>query len=113
MKKFVKQLALSLSLSLLAPFAANAAGSITGTVASIYALPMSMVVMNGTPTGTPSCASTNPNRWAMDPTTANGQGQIALIRFAAALGKTVAIIGTGTCSLWTDTETVASILVTN
>jgi hypothetical protein len=54
----------------------------------------------------PSCA-TQGTRFAIDGSTAPGKVQIAALLTAIAMGKQIVVWGTGTCSVWGDTETVS------
>lgn len=56
--------------------------------------------------GIPSCGTSNPTRWALDASTVAGQAQVAVFLSAWAAHKQVAVVGTGSCSIWGDTETV-------
>lgn len=60
---------------------------------------------DGARSSVPACA-TESARFAIDASTAAGKTQAAGILTAFAMGKRVSIIGTGVCSVWSDTETV-------
>jgi hypothetical protein len=108
-KKFIQQLTLSLAL-VAASIGAQAAGSATGTVLGFYAAQSGiMLVYPSVSITTPSCTQTG--RFAIDTNTVSGKEQAAAIRFAFALGRTVSIYGAGTCSVFTDTESVTSVYV--
>lgn len=64
-----------------------------------------LIPTDGTRSGAPACA-TESYRFAIDASTAAGKTQAAGILTAFAMGKRVAIYGTGVCSVWNDTETV-------
>ena len=59
----------------------------------------------------PSCAASQPTRWAIDPNTAVGKIQLAGLLTAHATGKKVEVGGTNTCNIWGDTESVNYLLV--
>jgi len=59
----------------------------------------------------PTCAANRPNRWAIDASTLAGQAAVTTLLWAADHGKGVWVTGTGTCSVWQDTETVALLTV--
>lgn len=55
----------------------------------------------------PSCSGLgNDARWAINASTLVGQSQLSAFMAAYALKKRIFIHGTGTCSIWGDTETV-------
>lgn len=58
-------------------------------------------------TGIPTCGQSNPGRWAIDASTPAGQAAVAVLLSAWAAKKQVWVNGTGTCSIWGDTETVS------
>lgn len=103
---------LILSLALLFSFAAHAAGAVSGTVALMEKVPGALLVtLSGTVSGTRPACATITTRFAINTTTIDGQTDAAQIRFASALGRTVSFAGTYTCSVWSDTETAATITV--
>lgn len=55
----------------------------------------------------PACAAGEPTRWAIDTNTAAGKSQLAGLLTAHTTGKKVQVIGTNTCSIWGDTESVS------
>jgi hypothetical protein len=55
----------------------------------------------------PSCGQVTPNAFAVDGTTAQGRVQVSVILAAYALGKTVNMGGTGTCSVHPSFETLS------
>ena len=66
-----------------------------------------LVYTSGSRTGTiPACGVTQPQRFALDSTTPAGKAQLAGILTAFAAGKPVVIVGTGTCSVFFDSETI-------
>jgi hypothetical protein len=52
-------------------------------------------------------------RWAINASTLVGQSQLSVFMTAYSLHKRVFIHGTGTCSIWGDTETVDYLAVEN
>lgn len=66
-----------------------------------------LVSTDGQRSSLPSCASTQPTRFALDATTAAGKVQLAGLLTAYAAGKPVGIIGTGVCSAYGDSETIS------
>lgn len=54
---------------------------------------------NGTRANVPTCASTNPDRWAIDISTDAGKAMAAVIMSAFYAGKTLHIGGTGGCNV--------------
>ena len=71
-----------------------------------------LVTTDASQSGAPSCATVI-NRWAIDATTPAGKLQATAVLTAYAMGKKIAIWGTGTCSVWGDTEGVSFLQVIN
>ena len=65
---------------------------------------------SGTRTTAPSCATVQ-GRWVVSLANASGQSAMAIVMMAIGMHKRVWVNGTGTCSLWSDTETVDYISV--
>jgi hypothetical protein len=87
---------LILSLAFLAPFAAHAVGTYTGLVQKTYPMATGHLLVEVTAiTGSPACSAFS--RFLIDTSTTGGKEQANWIRFASALGRTVTVIGTGTC----------------
>jgi hypothetical protein len=109
----MKKLFLSLVLAF-SSFAALAVGTSTGTITAIYAMPsgVMMFTSSGSSSGQPGCA-TSAGRFAIDTTTAAGKEQAASLMYAAAIGKTVAFTGLGTCAIWSDSEGLNYAIITN
>jgi len=61
--------------------------------------------------GLPACASGSPGGWAIDASTPQGNVQLHTLLWAVEKGKRISVAGTGTCSIASDTETVASFTV--
>jgi len=85
---------------------AGSAGA--GTLSNLHFMGNGVVILytSGARTGVPACATTQPNRFAIDGTTAAGKVHLAGVLAAHAAGKTVYIFGTGNCSNFPDTESV-------
>jgi hypothetical protein len=65
-----------------------------------------LVVTSGTRVGLPACATTQPNRFAIDVNTAGGRAQAAGLMMAYTAGKNVVIQGTGACNVYSDSESI-------
>lgn len=107
MKKSLVALVLS-EILIVTPANASTAGF--GSISTVYVTQTGAVIftLNGTSRTTPpTCQiTTAPDRWALDASTVAGQAQVAVLLNAQASGKRIWIYGTGTCSIWPDTETV-------
>lgn len=84
---------------------AHAAGSGSGNVAGVNVESASGKFTTATHSGAPSCATTG--RWAVDVSTPQGQSLWSAVLLAYSQNKSVTVGGTGTCSVWGDSETVA------
>ena len=60
---------------------------------------------SGTRSSAPSCATVT-NRWVINTTTSQGQAMVAALLSAYMAHKRITVVGTGTCDVWGDTETV-------
>lgn len=60
--------------------------------------------------GKPACSAASPT-WAVDLSTPAGRSIQALVLTAYALGKSVSVTGTASCSVWSDRETVAYVWI--
>lgn len=89
---------------------ANASTAGFGSISTVYATQNGAVIftLNGTSRTTPpACQNSSvPDRWTIDASTVAGQAQVAVLLNAQASGKRIWIYGTGSCSIWIDTETV-------
>jgi hypothetical protein len=105
---------LILSLSILASFAAHAAGTVTGVVTGTTGGVSGEVYIQsgGTASGTPSCATSNPGRFGIDGTSAGGAAMLREINMAIALGKTIVLTGTGACTLTGNVENLSYFSIT-
>lgn len=100
---------IGLLLALAIGTAANASQNTAGNVTFVYGMGNGAFLFQqsgGSRGSLPSCAGSNPDRWAVDGTTAAGQNKLSILLTAKALHKVVQVYGTGTCSVWGDTETV-------
>ena len=86
---------------------ANAGNAGLGTVSGLISTEFEIQFFNtnGQRAGTPSCvgAGLQP-RWAISVGNDAGKTMMAVLLTAIARGKKVAVNGTGTCSIWGDTE---------
>ena len=57
-------------------------------------------------TGIPACGTNNSNRWAIDASTPAGQAAVQVLLTAYTQHRPIYVTGTGTCTVWGDTETV-------
>ena len=97
-----------------AAFVFLAPGSTAGSAASgilsfLHFMPSGIVIAytSGARSDVPSCASSQPGRFALDSTTPAGKVQLAGLLSAYAATKQVVIVGTGACAAWPDTESVS------
>lgn len=88
---------------------ANASDTGFGPVAQITPLSAAYLVTTSASRSAPPACATIPNRWAIDPSIPGNQAMIATILSAQAQGRPIAVRGTGTCSVWSDSETIAYI----
>lgn len=90
--------------------AAHASNASAGKISDILSFGSGGVVFfnhDGVRSTLPACSgAVLPTRWAIDASTLAGQGRLAILLSAYGLGKKIEIVGSGTCSLWSDTETV-------
>ncbi|MBI3560770.1 MAG: hypothetical protein HY080_03545 [Gammaproteobacteria bacterium] len=94
--------------SIIAPVLAS--GS-TGTVDAMTAHTGDAILFSaGTHTGKPTC-STAGEEWAITLSTSAGKAMYALLLSAQAQGKTVTVVGAGSCSVWPDRETVLRVSI--
>ena len=93
---------------------ANASSSTIGYVQSVFgtyngAVLFYIVDASGNPitrTGVPSCGATLNSRWALDASTVAGQASAAVLLSAWSSRTRITVVGEGTCTIWSDTETV-------
>ncbi|MBO9710399.1 MAG: hypothetical protein J7521_19525 [Caulobacter sp.] len=85
-----------------------------GNILHLYATSTGAVMFDTTGSigARPACQGSNvPNRFAIDASTVAGQSMAAALMTAYSLHKRIYIVGTGACSIWGDTETVAWFMV--
>ena len=99
---------IALAALLLAGTAADASSAGTGHITSLIALDNGGQIFyhDGSRTGTPDCASSQPTRWVIDGSTASGKVKVAHLLTAYTLQKPISIQGKASCQVWFDTETV-------
>ncbi|MES2288742.1 MAG: hypothetical protein V4530_03315 [Pseudomonadota bacterium] len=89
------------------------AGEVIGTVSTLNARAsdnLHLVTLNGTYSGTsPSCATHN-YMMIKDENSTAGKSQYAMLMSAWLAGKSVRVIGAGTCTRWSDGEDIESII---
>ena len=97
----------------IAPTPASASTSQMGTASGFTSISNGALLFNhnGSRTAVPACATSFAGRWAIDASTVAGQSMIAVMINAYNRGKQVYIAGTGTCSIWGDTETISYMVV--
>jgi hypothetical protein len=100
----------SLLMATSAQASSAAAGAISGLTAEQGRV---FFTHSGTRTPLPSCHTVAPNRWVINGTTAAGQAMISVLLTLQAQGKSITVMGTGSCPDWGDTETVEYIMQTN
>lgn len=85
-----------------------------GTPNSVYGFWNGAVLFHttGARSATPSCQGPGlASRFAIDASTTAGQAAVSILLTAIARGKRVQIHGSGSCTIWGDTETISYILV--
>ena len=105
MNKFILAATL-ISIVAAGPAAASSAG--TGNISYISGMSNGALLFqtDGARTATPSCQAPQvPTRFAIDASTVSGQAEASALLTAYALGKKIEVMGTGACSIWSDTET--------
>jgi hypothetical protein len=104
--KIMKRVFLTLLLAVFAPLS-TAGSAAAGTLSLLHFMSNGVVIVytNGARSGVPSC-SPFPTRFALNASTAAGKTQLAGLLTAYASGSPVVIMGTGTCSVWSDTESI-------
>jgi hypothetical protein len=65
-----------------------------------------LVYSSASRTNVPSCAASQPYRFAFDSTTPPGKAQLAGLLTAFAAERPVVIVGTDDCSVYGDSETI-------
>ncbi len=85
------------------------AGTQTGTITQLTVRAsdgLIIVYMSGTPSGRAACAANMPYWMIKDENSTSGKQQLAELVTAYAAGKTVNIVGMGTCTRWSDGEDI-------
>lgn len=96
-------------LGLLCASAAHGGDALSGMLSQPHFMSTGLVLVttDGQRLGTPTCALGSPYRFVIDATTPAGKVQLAGLLSAHAAGKPVRIVGTGNCSLYSDSETIS------
>jgi hypothetical protein len=102
-----KQAALAL-LFMVAGSTASASIAYNGALSMPHFMSSGIVLVytSGSRANPPACGAGQANRFAFDATTPGGKIQLAGLLTAFATGKQVVIVGSDTCGVWSDTETV-------
>lgn len=87
---------------------ARAGSADSGALSNLHFMNNGVVIVytSGVRTGVPTCATTQPSRFAIDASTAAGKAQLSGLLAAYVAEKTVRIFGTGSCAAYPDTETI-------
>ncbi len=98
MKKYCRTVAL-LGLCVVAlPASAIASSSGPSTVSQVQPSTTAFTFVISVPRASPpACATSTPGYWVIDDSTTQGQGMVAAITTAFAMGKQVYVYGTGAC----------------
>lgn len=86
----------------------------TGTITEIWAIGNGALLFNVTVSRTtpPACSGAgSDHRFAIDASTTAGQALASSLLLAYSLGKQVFVAGTGSCTIWSDVETVLMIYI--
>jgi len=81
-----------------------------GTTYMLHAMSSGVVLFYTTGTRSndvPSCGAVQPNRFAIDSTTPGGKSQLATLLAADAAKRPIVVVGTGSCSVYGDSESVS------
>ena len=110
-------IAISLAAAICLPavaYCSDAAGgtvTLTKSIATVSGVQTGNVFLfatNGARPPVPACAVTG-NLWVLDASTTGAQNAIAMILSAQAQGRTIWVHGTGSCTVWSDTESASVI----
>ncbi len=85
------------------------AGTQTGTISQLTVRAsdgLIILYMNGTPSDRATCAAHQPYWMIKDENSTSGKQQLAQLVTAYAAGRTVNIVGMGTCTRWGDGEDI-------
>lgn len=79
-----------------------------GTLSDVHFMANGVVLVytSGARQDIPACGAGKPTRFALDSTTSGGKTQAAGLMMAYASGKQAIIVGTGSCSVWPDSEAI-------
>ncbi|MGR4866924.1 hypothetical protein [Caulobacter sp. LARHSG274] len=109
MKNRFVALAASIAVMTAAAVPAHASDAQLGHITHIFAMSNGAVLFftDGSRGPRPACSGPGLDaRWAINASTLVGQSQLSAFMTAYTLKKRISIHGTGTCSIWGDTETV-------
>jgi hypothetical protein len=100
---------LAVVLILTAADGANASTAWQGTLYDPHFMQSGVVLVytTGSRADIPACGAGQPARFAIDSSTAQGKAQLAGLLTAFAAKQPVVIVGTSTCSVYADSETVS------
>ena len=90
------------------------AGSQTGTITNVNVRAsdgLIVVYLGGAASGRPACAASQPYWIIKSETSTAGKQQLAQIMLAQATGKSITIIGMGTCTRWSDGEDIDTVVL--
>ncbi|MCH2160092.1 MAG: hypothetical protein MK096_15085 [Oleiphilaceae bacterium] len=87
----------------------HAGSAAPGSLSKLHFMSNDVVIVytSGVRSNVPSCASSQPKRFALDGTTEEGKVQVSGLISAHAAGKNVTIKGKGSCEAYGDTETIS------
>jgi hypothetical protein len=79
-----------------------------GTLSAVHFFNQGTILVwtNGSRDTPPACGSSQPGRFAVDANAAGGKAQLAGLLAAYTAGRNVIVVGTGTCNVYSDTETI-------
>jgi hypothetical protein len=110
MERITKSIRLAaIAIALLAAPAAWTSIAWDGTLTNPHFMQNGVVLVytSGNRPSIPACGAGQPTRFALDGSTAQGKTQVAGLLAAYAAGKQVVIVGTDTCSVYSDSETIS------
>jgi hypothetical protein len=90
------------------------AGTQTGTVTNVNVRAsdgLIVVYLGGTASGRAACAASQPYWIIKSETSTAGKQQLAQLMIAQATGKSITIVGMGTCTRWSDGEDIDTIVL--
>lgn len=109
----MKKILILIVLALAANAHAGTAGS--GILSDVHFMNNGVVIVytSGVRADVPTCASTQPDRFAIDASTEAGKAQLSGLLAAYVAEKTVRIFGMGSCAAHPDTETINYFVIDN